>query len=168
MHRLEIGIVDLVTKGPTRALWARVMHPNMASIMPQMVGVWCEEEGHSVSFVCYTGLEELMAELPRDIDLLFVSAFSQAAQTAYAISNLFRRHGTVTALGGPHARSVSRQPARLRGLRESATRRRRGELHARPCAGRFVEIEREREGAVDLLRGLSGQAEGKGKMYLYA
>ena len=104
MHRLEIGIVDLVTKGPTRALWARVMHPNMASIMPQMVGVWCEEEGHSVSFVCYTGLEELMAELPRDIDLLFVSAFSQAAQTAYAISNLFRRHGTVTALGGPHAR----------------------------------------------------------------
>ena len=104
MHRLEIGIVDLVTKGPTRALWARVMHPNMASIMPQVVGVWCEEEGHSVSLVCYTGFEDLMAELPRDIDLLFVSAFSQAAQTAYAISNLFRRRGTVTALGGPHAR----------------------------------------------------------------
>ena len=104
MRRLRIGIVDLVTKGPTRALWARVMHPNMASIMPQVVGVWCEEEGHRVSFVCYTGFEELMAELPHDIDLLFVSAFSQAAQTAYAISNLFRRRGTVTALGGPHAR----------------------------------------------------------------
>ena len=104
MRRLRIGILDLVTKGPTRALWARVMHPNMASIMPQVVGVWCEEEGHSVSLVCYTGFEDLMAELPRDIDLLFVSAFSQAAQTAYAISNLFRRRGTVTALGGPHAR----------------------------------------------------------------
>lgn len=104
MRRLRIGILDLVTKGPTRALWARVMHPNMASIMPQVVGVWCEEEGHSVRFVCYTGFEDLMAELPRDIDLLFVSAFSQAAQTAYAVSNLFRQRGTVTALGGPHAR----------------------------------------------------------------
>src|SRR5574341_1253770 len=109
---LRIGIVDLVTKGPTRALWARVMHPNMASIMPQVVGVWCEEEGHRVSFVCYTGFEDLMAELPRDIDLLFVTAFSQAAQTAYAISNLFRRRGTVTALGGPHARCYPEDAAR--------------------------------------------------------
>ncbi len=112
MRRLRIGILDLVTKGPTRALWARVMHPNMASIMPQVVGVWCEEEGHSVSFVCYTGFEELMAELPRDIDLLFVTAFSQAAQTAYAISNLFRRRGAVTALGGPHARCYPEDAAR--------------------------------------------------------
>lgn len=112
MRRLRIGILDLVTKGPTRALWARVMHPNMASIMPQVVGVWCEEEGHSVSFVCYTGFEDLLAELPRDIDLLFITAFSQAAQTAYAVSNLFRQRGTVTALGGPHARCYPEDAAR--------------------------------------------------------
>ncbi len=30
--------------------------------------------------------------------------FSRSAQTAYAISNLYRRRGTVTVLGGPHAR----------------------------------------------------------------
>ncbi|MBI2402438.1 MAG: radical SAM protein [Gemmatimonadetes bacterium] len=112
MRRLRVGILDLVTKGPTRALWARVMNPNMASIMPQVVGVWCEEEGHSVTFVCYTGFEDLMAELPQGIDLLFVTAFSHAAQTAYAVSNLFRRGGTVTALGGPHARCYPEDAAR--------------------------------------------------------
>ena len=104
MPPLRIGIVDLVTKGPTRTLWARVMHPNMASIMPQVVGVWCQEEGHSVNFVCYTGFENLLDELPDDIDLLFVSAFSQPAQLAYAISAMFRRRGTITTLCGPHAR----------------------------------------------------------------
>jgi hypothetical protein len=112
LRRLRIGILDLVTKGPTRALWARVMHPNMASIMPQVVGVWCQEEGHAVTFVCYTGFEELMQELPREIDLLFITAFSQAAQTAYAISHLFRQRGTVTALGGPHARCYPEDAAR--------------------------------------------------------
>ncbi|HKB55646.1 MAG TPA: hypothetical protein VKD22_16730, partial [Ramlibacter sp.] len=76
----------------------------MASIMPQVVGVWCQEEGHTVSFVCYTGFENLLDELPQDIDLLFVTAFSQAAQLAYAVSAMFRCRGVVTALGGPHAR----------------------------------------------------------------
>ncbi|HTO43537.1 MAG TPA: hypothetical protein VML56_05625 [Burkholderiales bacterium] len=33
MHKLRIGIIDLVTKGPTRALYARVMNANLASIM---------------------------------------------------------------------------------------------------------------------------------------
>jgi hypothetical protein len=104
MPRLRIGILDLVTKGPTRALYARLMNANLASIMPQVIAVWCEEEGHEVQFVCYTGFEDLLQELPRNLDLLFVTAFSQTAQLSYAISNLFRGRGTVTALGGPHAR----------------------------------------------------------------
>ncbi len=80
------------------------MHANLASIMPQVVAVWCEEMGHEVKFVCYTGLEDLTAELPEDIDLIFIGAFTQAAQLAYALSNLFRQRGAITALGGPHAR----------------------------------------------------------------
>ncbi len=104
MRKLRVGIVDLVAKGPTRSLYAKVMHANLASIMPQTVAVWCEEAGHQVSFVCYTGLENLVEELPDDIDLLFVGAFSQGAQLAYAISELFRRRGAVTCIGGPHAR----------------------------------------------------------------
>jgi hypothetical protein len=104
VRRLRIGILDLVTKAPTKSLYGRLMHPNLASIMPQAVGVWCEEAGHHVSFVCFTGSEDLLEELPSDMDLLFIGAFSQAAQLAYAVSNLFRRRGAVTVLGGPHAR----------------------------------------------------------------
>src|SRR5205085_7438652 len=80
------------------------MHANLASIMPQVVGAWCSAEGHEVTFVCYTGFEDLLRELPRTTDLVFLCAFTEAAQTAYALSHLFRSRGAVTALGGPHAR----------------------------------------------------------------
>ena len=102
LHR--IGILDLVTKAPTKAIQSRVMNPSFASVMPQALAVWCEELGHRVSFVCYTGFEDLRAELPPEMDLLFVGAFTQAAQLAYAVSNMFRQRGAVTVLGGPHAR----------------------------------------------------------------
>ena len=72
--------------------------------MPQVLGVWCEEEGHDVSYVCYTGFENLVDELPQDVDIVFIGAFTEAAQTAYALSNLFQSKGAVTVLGGPHAR----------------------------------------------------------------
>src|SRR5439155_309332 len=80
------------------------MHANLASIMPQVVGVWCEAEGHQVTLVCYTGLENLVEELPGDVDIVFIGAFTEAALLAYALSNLFRSRGAVTVLGGPHAR----------------------------------------------------------------
>src|SRR4029079_16201287 len=104
MRRLRIGILDLVTKSPNPSLYGRVMNANLASIMPQVLGVWCEQEGHDVRVVCYTGMENLLEELPPDLDLVFVGAFTQSAQLAYALSNYFRRSGAVTVLGGPHAR----------------------------------------------------------------
>jgi hypothetical protein len=88
------------------------MQPNFASIMPQVVGVWCEEAGHDVTFVCYTGLEDLSKELPSDTDILFIGAFTNAALTACAISTQFRQRGTVTVLGGPHARCYPEDAAR--------------------------------------------------------
>src|SRR2546423_1688807 len=72
--------------------------------MPQVVGVWCEAEGHQVTFVCYTGFEDLVAELPADVDLVFIGACTEAGLRAYALSHLFRSRGAVTVLGGPHAR----------------------------------------------------------------
>ena len=104
MRKLKIGIIDLVSKGPTNTLWAKIMHANLASIMPQIVAAWCERKGHSVTFLCYTGREELNKELPDNVDLVFICAFSQAAFLAYAVSNYFRSKGSVTVLGGPHAR----------------------------------------------------------------
>lgn len=104
MKKLRIGIVDIVARGPTKALYARVMNANLASIMPQVIGVWCQEAGHDVSFVCFTGSEDLLAELPSDVDMVFICAFTEAAHTAYALSNLFRSQGAITVIGGPHAR----------------------------------------------------------------
>jgi hypothetical protein len=104
MRRLRVGVIDLVSKAPTRALYARIMNANVATIMPQIVAAWCQSEGHEVRFLCYTGLEDLARELPSDCDLVFISAFTHAAQTAYALSNRLRSQGAVTALGGPHAR----------------------------------------------------------------
>jgi hypothetical protein len=104
MRRLRIGILDLVTKSPNPSLYGRLMNPNLASIMPQVIGVWCEQAGHDVHLVCYTGLEDLLEELPAELDVLFIGAFTQSALLAYALSNLFRQRGAVTVLGGPHAR----------------------------------------------------------------
>jgi hypothetical protein len=101
---LNVGVVDLTTNGPTTALYARVMNANLASIMPQAVSVWCERRGHRVTFVCYTGFEDLVAELPKDVDVLILSAYTETAQLAYAVSALFRSRGAITVLGGPHAR----------------------------------------------------------------
>ncbi len=104
MRKLRIGVIDLVTNAPKRSLYARVMNANLASIMPQVIAVWCEQQGHDVTLTCYTGFENLMEELPDDVDLVFIGAFTEAAQLAYALSNLFRSNGVVTVLGGPHAR----------------------------------------------------------------
>ena len=104
MAKLKIGVIDLVSKGPNNTLWARIMHANLASIMPTVVASWCEQEGHDVSMICYTGSEELNNDLPQDVDVVFICSFTQAALLAYALSNYFRKKGVVTVLGGPHAR----------------------------------------------------------------
>ena len=85
-------------------MFARVMAPNFASIMPQVIAVWCEQAGHDVSFFCYTGFEDLETELPRDLDIVFIGSFSVSAQLAYALSNWYQSRGACTVLGGPHAR----------------------------------------------------------------
>ncbi|HEX6106782.1 MAG TPA: hypothetical protein VFZ26_14435 [Gemmatimonadales bacterium] len=103
-RRRRIGILDLATKNPRNALYGRLMNANLASIMPQVLAVWCEEAGHEVHYACYTGGENLAELLPRELDLVFIGAFTQAAQLSYALSNMYRQRGAVTVLGGPHAR----------------------------------------------------------------
>jgi hypothetical protein len=112
VRRLRITILDLAAKGPTTALYARVMNANLASIMPQVLAVWCEELGHEVRYVCYTGFEDLDRELQVETDVLFVGAFTETALLATAVSKLFRDKGAVTVLGGPHARCYPEDAAR--------------------------------------------------------
>ena len=93
-------------------MFARVMNANFAAIMPQVAAVWCEEQGHDVTLVCYTGFEDLVSELPDKVDLVFIGAFTEAAQLAYALSSLFRSRGAITAIGGPHARCYPQDAAK--------------------------------------------------------
>jgi len=112
MRRLHIGVLDIVDT-PTSGVFARVMNGNLASIMPQVIAAWCERAGHQVSYACYTGFGNVLEELPPDLDLLFIGAFTQAALFAYAISAFYRQRGTVTVLGGPHARCYPEDAARF-------------------------------------------------------
>jgi hypothetical protein len=112
LRRLRVTVLDLTNERPTRALYARLMNANLASIMPQAVAVWCEEAGHQINFVCYTGFENLAEEISADTDVLFIGAFTQAAHLAYAVSNLHRQRGAITVLGGPHARCYPEDAAR--------------------------------------------------------
>ncbi|HEV3410318.1 MAG TPA: hypothetical protein VG095_08480, partial [Chthoniobacterales bacterium] len=104
MKKLRVKVLDLIPQGPASSWWARVMNANMASIMPQVVAAWAEQKGHSVDYLCYTGFEDLLAELRGGYDVVFISSFTRTAQLAYAVSNICRKNGAVTALGGPHAR----------------------------------------------------------------
>ena len=104
MNRKKIGIIDIATNSGTRSLYRHILHSNYASIMPQAIAVWCAEEGHDVTLVCYTGFGNLIEDLPDDLDLAFIGTFTQGAQFAYALSNRLRSEGTITVLGGPHAR----------------------------------------------------------------
>lgn len=102
---MRVGIIDLLGKEPPRNGYSRLMRANNTSIMAQVIGVWCEEEGHEAHIAYYSGPSLLAGGLPDDIDILFVNAFSQCALLAYAFSHYFRHAGVPTVLGGPHARS---------------------------------------------------------------
>jgi len=108
---MRVTIIDLAERGPTRDLFKRKMSPSFASIMPQAVAVWCEELGHEVRYLCYTGFEAV-AGMADDTDVLIVGAFTLSAHAAYAISAIYRAKGAVTALGGPHARCYPEDAAR--------------------------------------------------------
>jgi hypothetical protein len=104
MKKLKITIIDLIHNSLSSSLYQRVMFNNFMGIMPQIIAVWCRQEGHKVSYSLFTGhqgLKDLMAE---QTDLVFISSFTFTAQLAYALSNFFRSKGIPTVLGGPHGR----------------------------------------------------------------
>jgi len=104
MKKLRINIIDLIHNSPAPSLYRSVMFPSYISIMPQIIGVWCKEEGHIVNYSIFTGSQSLKDLLFYKTDLVFISSFTYTAQLAYALSNYFHSKGIITVLGGPHAR----------------------------------------------------------------
>jgi hypothetical protein len=105
MKKLTIAVIDIVDKRRKTQLFSRLVQANTASIMPQVVAAWCAREGHDVRYACHVGHEVLFGETADRPDLVFICTFTRSAHHAYALSNLYRRGGAVTILGGPHARA---------------------------------------------------------------
>lgn len=106
---MRVGVLELLTdsqnRGYTAALYARYYRRQFMSIMPQVVAVWCRQLGHRVSYATYCGNGDPRSLLPDDLDLVFIAVYTQASALAYGLAKLYRRAGTRTVIGGPHARS---------------------------------------------------------------
>ena len=112
MRKLRISIIDLIHNEPSQSLYRRIMFPNYIGIMPQIIGVWCKQEGHEVNYSIFTGSQKIGTLTQDHTDLVFISSFTYSAQLAYSLSNLYRSQGIVTVLGGPHARSYPENASR--------------------------------------------------------
>jgi hypothetical protein len=83
------------------------------SVMPQVIAAWCRRRGHRVHYATYFGQRRPERLLPDGLDLIFVSAFTEASALAYALAIVFRQDGVRTVLGGPHARSFPHDASRF-------------------------------------------------------
>lgn len=106
---MRVGIIDLLDDATRRRVTGRLygayFQRQFASIAPQCVAVWCRELGHQVSYAVYYGQEAPERLLPDQLDVVFVSAYTQVSALAYALSKLYRTKKTLTVIGGPHAKS---------------------------------------------------------------
>ena len=105
---MRIGVLELLSAGvstpwSSRA-YAHLVIKQYASIMPQAVSVWCRNLGHEVFYATYYGQKDPKQLLPNDLDMVFISAHTEASALAYALAKLYRQEKTLTVIGGPHAK----------------------------------------------------------------
>jgi hypothetical protein len=113
MRERRALILELLVEGPGTGWYTRkVKIPNFSGVMSQAIAVWCEELGWMAELRTYTGEESPKELLAGDWDIVFVSAFTRASSTAYAIAATMRERGVPTVLGGPHARAWPTDAAR--------------------------------------------------------
>ncbi len=105
---MRVGILDILAL-PTRRtaenfyrlLWTK----QFASVTPQAISVWCRRLGHETHYATYYGVGQPHRLLPSDLDVVFISCYSQASPIAYALGALYAKVGTRTVIGGPHAKA---------------------------------------------------------------
>lgn len=105
---MRIGILELMRVGATRrwddTAYSHLVTKQYASIMPQAVSVWCRNLGHKVFYATYFGNQYPEQLLPNDLDVVFISTYTQASALAYALAKLYHKKNTLTVIGGPHAK----------------------------------------------------------------
>ncbi|HKB41974.1 MAG TPA: hypothetical protein VKD72_36440, partial [Gemmataceae bacterium] len=113
---MKVGILDILAL-PSRH-WADMpshfmMTKQYASVTPQAIAVWCRQLGHQTFYATYYGVGSPSHRLPRDLDIIFISCYTQASALAYALGKIYRRAGLRTVLGGPHAKAFPADSARF-------------------------------------------------------
>lgn len=111
-----IGILDLsgspiATNLPER-LGGLLEKKQFVNPTAQAISVWCRQLGHSVFYATYYGLGDPKKRLPDNLDIVFLSAHSNSAPLAYALSKAYQLDGARTVIGGPHAKSFPRDALR--------------------------------------------------------
>jgi radical SAM superfamily enzyme YgiQ (UPF0313 family) len=105
---MKIGILELLA-GRAITRWdyfeELFVSKQYANITAQAVSVWCRQMGHDVFYATYYGIGDPKSKLPSDLDVVFISTFTYTAPLAYALSKAFKRDGTLTVIGGPHAKA---------------------------------------------------------------
>jgi hypothetical protein len=106
---LKIGVIELLAAGcsPTirQTLENFLTTKQYASIMPQAVAVWARQLGHQVHYATFYGQGDPKSKLPADLDFVFMSVYTKDCALSYALAKLYRHEGTITVIGGPHAKS---------------------------------------------------------------
>jgi hypothetical protein len=106
---MKVAIIDLLVDIPPSSALGRVyglyFRKQFMSIAPQAVAVWCRQLGHETHYATYYGQTDPLRLIPPDVEVLFVSSYTQASALAYALATEFRRRATRTVIGGPHARA---------------------------------------------------------------
>jgi len=105
---MRIGILELMSAGSTgrwdHKVYNYLVTKQYASIMPQAISVWCRNLGHEVFYATYFGNKDPKQLLPNDLDVVFISTYTQASALAYVLAKLYRKEKTLTVIGGPHAK----------------------------------------------------------------
>ena len=106
---MKIGVIELLAAGSSpnwrQTLEAFLTTKQYASIMPQAVAVWARQLGHEVHYATFYGPGDPKRKLPADLDFVFMSVYTKDSALSYALAKLYRRDGTITVIGGPHAKS---------------------------------------------------------------
>lgn len=105
---MRVGILDILgtpTRSPAEFGYRLLITKQFASITPQAISVWCRRLGHETFYATYYGRGRPDRLLPADLDVVFISCYTQVSHLAYAVAKLYRRAGVRTVIGGPHAKA---------------------------------------------------------------
>ncbi len=104
---MRVGVLEILRPERnshwTHSAYAHYFLKQYASVMPQAISVWCRQMGHESFYATYYGQGDAKDLLPSDLDVVFISTYTQASALAYALVNLFRLEGTVNVIGFPHS-----------------------------------------------------------------